>query len=95
MQRVISFEQIYGWEYSLLEPENFWRKVPWIFTAIYHFFNVPAQAEVKELNSPLRIIKSVARKEDFVAFKLDIDAPHIEVRLYMAITFKDCTIYSM
>ena len=76
---MISFEHIYGWEYSLLEPQNFWRQVPYIFTGIYHFFNVPAQAEFTDSNSPLRLIRAFTRKEDFVAFKLDIDTPSVEV----------------
>ena len=81
MQTKIVFDQIYGWEYTLLEPNDFWKRVPDVLKPIYHFFNVPISAGADDPNSPLRFLKEIATEKDFVAFKLDIDTPEVEIPL--------------
>ncbi len=73
------FNQLYGWEYTLLEPEGFWEKVPPKLTPIYHFYNASVSADYEANESTLRIISQVARPHDFVSFKLDIDTPSVEI----------------
>jgi len=78
-QRRISFDQVYGWEMTLLEPQDYWSRVPKKWIPNWHFYNTPISAEEEDSASPMRIIKSIAQKDDFVAFKLDIDAPIVEM----------------
>mmetsp|Transcript_3103 Transcript_3103/g.5155 ORF Transcript_3103/g.5155 Transcript_3103/m.5155 type:complete len:218 (-) Transcript_3103:226-879(-) len=85
VQRKIDFDQIYGFEYTLLEPVNFWEHVPRRIKPYYHFFNVPISGgEVDDL-SPLRFIKDIANEEDFVSYKLDVDNPAVEIPQAMAL----------
>ncbi len=79
------FDGIFGWEYTLLEPNDFWQHVPPRYLPIYRFFNAPVAANVSVHHSPLHIIKQSALPEDFVAFKLDIDTPSIEIPIAMSL----------
>ena len=79
LQRNISFDQIFGWEITLLEPNAFWEEVPSVLRSRYHFYNAPVVANISLGNSPLRIIQQIAQRSDFVAFKLDIDTPEVEI----------------
>ncbi len=76
---------MYGFEYALLEPEDFWKRVPNIIKPIYHFFNAPISAEPLSDLSPLRFIKEVATVDDFVAFKLDVDTLQVEMPQALAL----------
>lgn len=78
-QRDTIFDQIFGWEYSLLDPVPFWEEVPPFIREKYHFYNSPMTSDLNGGNSPLRMIKSIANENDFVSFKLDIDTPEIEI----------------
>jgi hypothetical protein len=79
----MSFDQIYGWEYTLLEPRAFWQEVPPNWKPFYHFFNAPITASSNDPDSPLRFISSIATKDDFVSFKLDVDKADIEIPIAM------------
>ena len=76
---MINFEHIYGWEYTLLEPNHFWSHVPPKVAPYYHFFNAPVSEKKRDTLSVQRFIEEVAKPDDFVAFKLDIDSPFIEI----------------
>ena len=78
-QRGISFDSIFGWEMTLLKPSQFWSFVPNGIKNIYHFFNVPVGSSYSGEISVLRTIAEVATPQDFVAFKLDIDHPGVEL----------------
>jgi len=84
-QRGIDFDQLFGWEYSLLEPQNFWNLVPKQILPFLHFFNAPVTADPEAAHNVLRIIKQVATPDDFVSFKLDIDAPDVEIPIALAL----------
>lgn len=45
------------------------------------FMNVPVSGDRAHENSPLRFLKDVARPEDFVAIKVDIDNNEIEKQI--------------
>lgn len=79
LQRSIAFDRIFGWEYTLLEPGPFWEQVPSAVAPKYSFFNTKMSADPLHAQSPLRFIKQLATEEDFVAFKLDIDTPDVEI----------------
>ena len=84
-QRKISFDAIYGWEATLLEPSNFWTYVPSKWLPYYHFYNVPIESGFSGHHSILRIIDEIAREDDFVSFKLDIDNAAVEIPILQAI----------
>jgi hypothetical protein len=77
-RRFISFDDIYGWELTLLEPTKFWDNVPPKWIPYYHFFNVPISKNIEDKNSPLRFIVESSHVDDFISFKLDIDSSDVE-----------------
>lgn len=79
--RGVSFDAIYGWEATLLEPKSFWDSVPPSIIPYYHYFNAP----ISDKLSPIHILQQVARKEDYVSLKLDIDTPSLEIPLILEI----------
>lgn len=81
IRRMISFDHIYGWEYTLLEPTNFWNLVPPMLLPIYHFYNAPVSKEPDAQQNVWRLIREMAKPDDFVSFKLDIDTPSVEIPL--------------
>lgn len=85
MQRKIPFDQEYGYEYTLLEPQDFWKRVPAFVKPFYHFFNAPIAPGLNDEMSPLWFIKNIATPDDFVAFKLDVDTPVLEIPLALAL----------
>ena len=84
-QRGVSFDQVFGWEMTLLEPVDYWRRVPALWKPYWHFHNVPVQASAQDVDSPLRYIQQLAGPGDFVAFKLDIDSPDMEMPIALAL----------
>ena len=83
--RNISFDQIFGWEMTLLQPDAFWEKVPAPIRSRYHFFNAPVSSNISHGNSVLRMILETSLPHDYVAFKLDIDTPHVEIPIALDI----------
>ena len=45
-----------------------------------HFYNVPVTGNQTTENSIISFVKNLARSEDFVSLKLDIDSPLIEIQ---------------
>eukprot|EP01041_Mallomonas_annulata_P001361 gene1361-2632_t len=79
-QRGIELDQLFGWEATLLEPKQFWRKVPPRWRQSYHFFNTPISSDPSNEWHPLRFIQAMGiRESDFVSFKLDIDTVDVEL----------------
>jgi hypothetical protein len=64
MQRGISFNQVFGWEMTLLDPKEYWRKVPAKWKPYWHFFNTPISADPLHADSPVRLIKQIATPGD-------------------------------
>ena len=44
-QRGTTFDQVYGWEMTLLEPRDYWARVPAKFKPFWHFYNTPISAD--------------------------------------------------
>jgi hypothetical protein len=78
-QRKIAFDGVYAWEKTLLEPSDYWARVPPKWIPYWHFFNDAISADEAAHNSPVRMLKQMAGPEDFVAWKLDIDHPETEM----------------
>ena len=45
------------------------------------YFNIPVSPDKNSKYNPWNTLKNIARKEDFVAVKLDIDSPKVEWKL--------------
>jgi hypothetical protein len=52
---------------------------------LYHFYNIPIQSSYDQSDSVLRYIEQLAKPDDFVAFKLDIDTPEVEIPIALSI----------
>jgi len=77
-QRRISFDAVYAWEMTLLDPKSYWRTVPAKWKPYIHFSNVPISSVNQHADSPLTFINELG-EHDFVAFKLDIDHSTTEI----------------
>eukprot|EP01038_Epipyxis_sp_PR26KG_P008049 gene8049-10905_t len=88
-QRKISFDQVYGWEMTLLEPTNYWKLVPSLWKPYWHFHNIPITSGLNDPDSPLKYISQIATPQDFVSFKLDIDHPDSEMPIALSILQND------
>jgi len=84
-QRKVAFNDVFGWEMTLLNPAEYWAKVPPKWLPYWHFYNSPISADESQAQSPVRLLKSMATPDDFVAFKLDIDHPDTENPVAMSL----------
>jgi hypothetical protein len=82
-KRGIDFDQIYAWEYSLIEPAYFWKLVPPKVFPFLHFFNIPVTSNISSSSHILRMMETIVNEEDFVSWKLDIDSPTIEIPIIL------------
>ena len=74
-----------AWEKNLLEPLDYWNKVPVKWHPFWSFYNIPIGHSLNHSTvspSPLSVIKNMARAGDFVSFKLDVD--HVDTELSLA-----------
>lgn len=94
LQRRVAFDQVYGWEMTLLEPTDYWRRVPPNWKPYWHFHNVPIDADLAHPDNPVRYMQQIATERDFVAFKLDIDHPAMEMPLAMRM-LQDPALYTL
>lgn len=83
--RRFDFDRIFGWEYTIQQPREFWEHVPKLYTSRYHFYNYPVASDPDSSHSPSRVIKEIANPGDFIAFKLDIDTSSIEIPIAMSV----------
>jgi hypothetical protein len=78
------FDPSCGFKYTLPEPQGFWKGAPAPVRLLYRCFNSPVSAGWGEKAlSPTRMLRQTATPEDFVSFKLDIDAPEVEIPFAM------------
>eukprot|EP00667_Euglena_gracilis_P018641 EG_transcript_19844 len=82
-QRGFHFAHIYAWEIKQIDHTAYWQRVPNAFKPRMHFFNTAASANETSGMNPLRIVEWVAKPEDYVVFKLDIDNNEVEVSLIL------------
>lgn len=78
-QRKVSFDGVFAWEKTLLEPSDYWSRVPPKWMPYWHFFNDAISADERAHNSPVRMLKQITTPRDFIAWKLDIDHPETEM----------------
>jgi len=85
----ITFDRIFAWEYKAYNAAAWWGPLPVEQRAKITFFNMgvppePAEGRARG-DSFIRLLNSTARPEDYVAVKLDIDTPGIEISIIHAL----------
>lgn len=88
-QNGIQFDGIWGWDSRPFEPVTFWQNVPKSIYSKLHLINVPVANNFSDMGHPFQIVKRVFRKGDYIALKLDIDAPGYEQTLADELLYDD------
>lgn len=88
-QRGVAFDAVHCWEKTLLDPVDYWSKVPVNWRPYWHFYNVPISADPADPSSLVRHITQTAAPSDFVSLKLDVDHPETEMRLALTLLQDD------
>lgn len=76
--RGVRFDGVYCWEAQKLDAAKVWGAIPAHIRPVYHWFNAPANPELGHADNPLRLLRAVARPEDYVVLKIDIDNTPVE-----------------
>lgn len=76
--RGIDFNRIFAWEATTYNPSKLFSEFPDDVIDKVSYFNIPASTNLSAGQNPLNILKKVARADDFVVFKLDIDHVIVE-----------------
>jgi hypothetical protein len=79
-RRGLQFDDIYAWEVTKMDPVEVFAQIPGEVRAAYDWFNIPADPQVGAAGNPLTILLQVARPEDFVVVKIDIDNSPVELQ---------------
>ena len=90
----LTFDRIFAWEFTLLEPRDYWQHVPEAIKLILTFFNIPITNDNKDMDCPLQFIKKLASPRDFVSFKLDVDNQDVEIPIAMKLS-QDPELYNL
>jgi len=72
--RGVQLDRMLMWEGKKLQSEKIWNFPP-RYTNSFQYFNMNAELDPNSEGNPLRVLHKIARKEDFVMVKLDIDQP--------------------
>jgi hypothetical protein len=74
----VSFDHIYAFEYTQRSPAEIFADLPISILARYSYYNLGVSSKVGDVLNVWSFIKEIARPEDHVLVKLDIDSPGIE-----------------
>lgn len=77
----IEFDHIYGWEAKPTKPSKHWDTVPADIKRKSSWFNIPARSKKGHPDNPWTFVREIAKTEDFVVVKIDIDTPVVEIEL--------------
>jgi hypothetical protein len=83
----IRFDHIYSWEAA--PRPAYWDGVPLDARSRIHFFNIPAATQQSSEASPVALLRQVARPQDYVVFKLDIDNEAVELPILLDLLSPD------
>jgi len=77
----IEFDHVYGWEAKPTKPSKHWHTVPPDIKRKTSWFNIPARSKKGHPDNPWTYVREIAKSEDFVVVKIDIDTPLVEIEL--------------
>lgn len=83
--RGIQFDRVLGWEVTKHDDPVIYRGMPPDVVDAMSYFNMPAETAADAKHNPLRTLKAIARREDFVVIKIDIDHSPTELALVQQI----------
>lgn len=86
-RRGVRWDGIFAWEMKPHAPVDVWASIPAHLKPIYHWYNIPTSPDPTHPDNALNHIVHVARPEDFVVLKLDIDNTEVEEALVNQILF--------
>eukprot|EP00965_Chrysotila_dentata_P183071 6045256-Pleurochrysis_carterae.AAC.2 len=69
------------WEAAAVNHTELWRSIPGHLKPRFQYFNTAASADPASSDNPLNHILAIARQEDYVVLKLDIDHPELELAI--------------
>lgn len=73
-----SFDHIYAFEYTQRPPSEIFKDLPINILARYSYYNLGVSSKIGDVLNVWSFIKEIARPEDHIVIKLDIDSPGIE-----------------
>ena len=76
-EKSIRFDRIIAFEYQSLDTRRVWDELPDDVFPFYTFINIGIE-ENKGKYNPWTMLQSIAKSEDYVVLKLDIDKPPLE-----------------
>ena len=88
----LHFDRIIAFDEAQYPSQAFWNQIPDDLIGSFTFINVPV--ETKGKFNPWNILKSIAKIDDYVIIKLDIDRPMLENELIQQI-LNDTSISSL
>jgi hypothetical protein len=77
----IKWDGIFAWEAQSYSPADMWALIPGRLKPVYHLYNIPVNTEPEHADNALNYILSIARPEDYVLLKIDIDNTPVEEAL--------------
>ena len=77
--RGFHFDRILAWEAQRHAPQDIFAQYPTDVFGRVSYYNIPADPEEGARGNPLRVLKQLTRKEDFVVIKIDIDNDPVEL----------------
>jgi hypothetical protein len=86
----VSFDAIFAWEAVPIATADFFGPMPLRLASRTHLYNVPvARPGAGGVADALSVLREVARPQDFVVFKLDIDTDVLEEEIALALLQDD------
>jgi len=76
-EKFIQFDRIIAYESEQLQPRRVWKELPDDVFPIYTFINAGIDPESARFN-PWTMLEAIAKPNDYVVVKLDIDKPQLE-----------------
>jgi hypothetical protein len=76
-----TWDGIYAWEAAAYSPSDVWANIPSHIKPIYHWYNIPVSSMVGHPDNALEYIKAIAKPDDYVLLKIDIDNSPVEEAL--------------
>ena len=86
-RRGIRWDGIFAWEVTQHDPVAVWSSIPAHLRPIYHWYDIPTNPDPAHPDNALNHIVRVARPEDFVVLKIDIDNTEVEEALVKQLLF--------
>ena len=77
-KRGVSWKGIFAWEATPQDSVKTWNLIPAKWKPYYHWYNIPVSSVPGDADNALRYISEVARPEDYVLLKVDIDHSETE-----------------